>query len=525
MLRFKYKGTPFFIVLFILSMWSLHNNVASQSFLTKDSVVDINDGALIMRNDNLGFYLGGQKIGYSRFTLEEESADDNEKKPGKFYKFNSNVFMTIQAMGFPIQISIKQEGEVNEDLSLRSFRFTYEGSGQNLKMEGEIDGNKINLRTISENEHNDSTIDITPPIYHTELAHLLLARDGLSMGKKKEYPIFDPLTGLGKVTLSVLNQESLKLPNGENFSAYVVDINLENYHTKCWINKLGDLYKQTGELAGIKFTAIKETSKQARNFNYISPEIEPSSGEPIQDLIEASMVPSSVHFNQPANVKEMKIRIDGITAKDIIIDNSYQSLVDQGEDSVTLLVKKLDYSPIINSATPEKPPFTNQDSNLKKYLGNDYLIQSTNPRIRNQALEITETANSRWEAAEQIATWLYKNIEKEIRVTIPSAFEVLNSKKGDCNEHSTLFTALARSIGIPTKIEAGLVFQGKGFYYHAWNEVNIDGTWYPIDATLNRIQMDATHIKLAEGSLKSQSEIAPLIGHLKAEVLNFKEDK
>ena len=91
--------------------------------------------------------------------------------------------------------------------------------------------------------------------------------------------------------------------------------------------------------------------------------------------------------------------------------------------------------------------------------------------------------------------------------------------KGDCNEHSTLFAALARSLGIPAKICAGLVYQDDGFYYHAWNEVFVNGRWYPIDATLNRIEMDAAHVKLTEGSLDAQSDIVKLIGNLKVNVL------
>ena len=81
--------------------------------------------------------------------------------------------------------------------------------------------------------------------------------------------------------------------------------------------------------------------------------------------------------------------------------------------------------------------------------------------------------------------------------------------------------ALARSIGIPTKICAGLVFQDDGFYYHAWNEVFIGGQWYPIDSTLNRIEMDAAHIKLAEGSLEAQTDIVGMIGTLKVEILDL----
>ena len=113
-------------------------------------------------------------------------------------------------------------------------------------------------------------------------------------------------------------------------------------------------------------------------------------------------------------------------------------------------------------------------------------------------------------------------------MTIPSAVEVLDSLSGDCNEHSTLFAALCRAQGIPTKICSGIVYLEGSFGYHAWNEVllpkaDAERIWMPIDTTLGQKTVDATHIKLAEGGLDQQTALAKVIGKLKLEILDYQE--
>ena len=98
-----------------------------------------------------------------------------------------------------------------------------------------------------------------------------------------------------------------------------------------------------------------------------------------------------------------------------------------------------------------------------------------------------------------------------------SALEVLRTKVGDCNEHTALFVALARSLGIPARINVGLAYVRGAFYYHAWPEVYIDegkgrGLWLPVDPTFNQFPSDATHVRLARGGLDKQAAILPMFG-------------
>jgi transglutaminase-like putative cysteine protease len=164
-------------------------------------------------------------------------------------------------------------------------------------------------------------------------------------------------------------------------------------------------------------------------------------------------------------------------------------------------------------------PYSGKD--LNDLLRPTALIQSDDKRIRDQAEKILSGDKDAREAAKKLNEWVYGAIQKKPVVSIPSALEVLSQRVGDCNEHTTLYTALARSAGIPTRMAAGIVYMRDGFYYHAWPEVWL-GQWIAVDPTFNQFPADATHIRFVTGNLDRQSDILKLVGKLKVEVLEYK---
>jgi transglutaminase-like putative cysteine protease len=144
-------------------------------------------------------------------------------------------------------------------------------------------------------------------------------------------------------------------------------------------------------------------------------------------------------------------------------------------------------------------------------------IESDAPEIKAAAERMVAGVSGVRDRAERLTREVNALIDKKPTVSLPSALEVLRTKVGDCNEHTALYVALARSIGIPARINVGLVYLHGAFYYHAWPEVYIDegnnrGTWLPVDPTLNQFPTDATHLRLARGGLDKQAAILPMIG-------------
>ena len=101
---------------------------------------------------------------------------------------------------------------------------------------------------------------------------------------------------------------------------------------------------------------------------------------------------------------------------------------------------------------------------------------------------------------------------------MPSATEVLRTRRGDCNEHAVLVAALARAVGIPARVVAGLVLTEGGLAWHAWNELWVGG-WVSADAVFAEFPVDATHVKLVEGGPERHLELAELVGKLGFSVL------
>jgi transglutaminase-like putative cysteine protease len=170
----------------------------------------------------------------------------------------------------------------------------------------------------------------------------------------------------------------------------------------------------------------------------------------------------------------------------------------------------------LKQAGAQRLPF--KEAHLASYLQATPFLQSDHPSIQALSARIVQGETNALRAALKIKDWVYREIAKEPTVSIPNALEVLRTKKGDCNEHTVLFNALARAAGIPAKTVVGVVYLRGAFYYHAWSEVWL-GAWVSLDSVLNQFPADVTHIKFLEGEIDRQIDILQLIGNLKIEVL------
>jgi transglutaminase-like putative cysteine protease len=147
-------------------------------------------------------------------------------------------------------------------------------------------------------------------------------------------------------------------------------------------------------------------------------------------------------------------------------------------------------------------------------------IQTKNQRITDLAQAEAGAETNDLNRVKVLAEWVFENLEKRPVLGIPDALTTLSTRMGDCNEHAALFAALARNAGIPTRIASGVTFFEGAFYYHAWNEVCLDDSWYSVDTTKNQFPADLSHIKFVEGETDKQVKIAALLGKLKIEIIN-----
>lgn len=152
-------------------------------------------------------------------------------------------------------------------------------------------------------------------------------------------------------------------------------------------------------------------------------------------------------------------------------------------------------------------------------LASEPLLQVNDGAIVALAVRIAGNERDPRVVAERINRWVHDSLAKEITISVPSATQVLRTRRGDCNEHTQLFTALARAAGIPTRIATGLAYVNGKFYYHAWPEIRLRD-WVAVDPTFGQFPADAAHLRFVRGGLTRQGELLRLVGTLRIEVLD-----
>jgi transglutaminase-like putative cysteine protease len=258
------------------------------------------------------------------------------------------------------------------------------------------------------------------------------------------------------------------------------------------------------------FITVRETAERARTLAV--------PGQIRVDLLRAAAVvpemrrtsPPLPRLDNPRDVRRIRMRIDGA-------DLSSPDLQGAGQ------TRNDDVIEITNAAQLAAGP---ADPSAVEYLHPEPLIESDAPEIRAEALLAVQNVVGTRPRVEALTRYVNQLLEKKPTVSLPSAREVLRTKIGDCNEHTALFVAMSRAVGIPARIGVGLTFVHGAFYYHAWPEVYIDegggrGLWLPVDPTLNQFPADTTHLRLARGGLDKQAAILPMIGRLKITVLDI----
>lgn len=158
---------------------------------------------------------------------------------------------------------------------------------------------------------------------------------------------------------------------------------------------------------------------------------------------------------------------------------------------------------------------------LFQYVAGSQSIPLTD-EIREKAREISSGSENAFEAVASISHWVYTNVKYDIAFggELYDSSWVYKNRKGTCDEFSNIFIAMVRSIGIPARYAAGIVYSKGGWDYHAWAEVYLDG-WFPVDPTWNEVGwLDASHIPM--GSFVDGKENLATIGYIAEQKTSIK---
>ncbi len=136
------------------------------------------------------------------------------------------------------------------------------------------------------------------------------------------------------------------------------------------------------------------------------------------------------------------------------------------------------------------------------FLRESELVQVHAPEVERllQRLDQYRGLNDRLAVARHIEDLVLSTLPKfddeavkEDEIIRLSTVQILQRGSGVCQHYANLFAALARGMGIPTRIISGFDLSNAGAGGHAWNEIEVrEGVWLPIDPQIPDLHLVST---------------------------------
>ncbi len=147
---------------------------------------------------------------------------------------------------------------------------------------------------------------------------------------------------------------------------------------------------------------------------------------------------------------------------------------------------------------------------FEQYTKPTETIDSNDMKIIKKASELAEGEDDLFKVSFKLAEWVEKNIKYDLNTLTATASQTaswtLENKNGVCDEMTSLFVAMARSLGIPARFASGISYSNSDLFNdpwqpHGWGEVYFpDVGWVGFDITFGEYgYVDVTHIKLRDG--------------------------
>lgn len=443
----------------------------------------------------MSVYMEGQKIGVA---LSDRVATPTG------WKVQERSFIRLRAFEQDKEITTAFVAETDHDNHLQNFTFYLSAPPMASDVRGRVEGGNLIVDLSTGGETHSQTFPLpegAPEIALTFKARAL--QEGTRVGDSFEMPYFDPATlARQHMTVTVVEKGTATVAQ-EQVDTFTLEANFQGFKTRAVVTRDGKTLKEEGALG---MTLLREPREQALYEGW--------NGRTPADLIALSVVSVKKPIKNPRKVYYLSAQLSG-GGVEALIKDTYADANGEKPGKVSI------YSSIPSEWQPPQLPVVEQ--RFARELGPTPLIQSTDVEIAAAAQSMVGDDLRADLAAHHLVDYLYKNIKKVPTMGIPSAKEVLKVGQGDCNEHTVLYTALARSLGLPTRMVAGIVYSesgygGGGFLYHAWPEVWL-GEWVPVDPTFGQFPADATHIKLVEGDLDKQLALMRVVGNLEIDVL------
>lgn len=459
---------------------------------------DIIPQGVVVKDTWMKLLLKNAPVGYGHTKIE---TDDNNVSAR--YHVENVLLLNLDLMGMKESLNVSTDVRLDVLYHLTSFRMAVLSRHSSTIVFGRRrsgDTFDITVNTGGVQDRRSVRIPDDVVVYSPGMD---LAMSRMKPGESMTTRTLEPLTlHPVPVTIRALPLETITF-RGCRTNVPVFAVEYMGSSSRSWVGGEGTVLRAETLLKDLVVEACEADEAMAAV----------SSRATVGDLLVSLAVRPNIAVADPRHCAFLKLRVSGVPSRASGIVSNRQTLEGQEEGAFLLAVRNARIPP----AGVNFPPVPDE---MKAHLGASPFIQTGNPDIADLAKSLTAGRTNVMDSAIAICNWVYKNIDKDMSPGVPSAVEVLRTRKGDCNEHTYLFVALARAAGIPANVKIGVVYSEtyEAFCYHAWPSVYA-GDWVEMDPTFGQTLVDAAHVALIEGEFAEQFALAQMVGRLNISVL------
>lgn len=457
--------------------------------------------------------MDGNAIGYS-------SARFDTLPDG--YRFEDQTLLEIPALGEVQRASTRSRVDLDEVLTLRNFEFSLSSRIGSFRAQGTLGADSVlDVRIDAGGDQQHSRLEVPRDVLLDAAVPLRLAAAGmLQVGREFTVSVFDPSAmDQRRVAMRVAAADTFIVidsvryePGTRTFTptvydtvpAWRLDQQIAGATVETWVDEDGQVVRATSPLG----FEIERTVFELARTEFDEARSRPGRSAGYGSVIESTAIASNADLTDVEFAPSLSVRLRNVELEGFDLSGGRQQL--RGDTLIITRERALRATYALPYAGGGEPAGE---------LAASPLIQKDDPAIVRTAREVTRGTSDPAEAARLLNDWVYRTLDKQITLSVPSARQVLDAREGDCNEHTVLYVALARAIGLPARTAVGVVHVDGRFYYHAWPEVWLGEEWYAVDPTLGQVPADASHLRFLIGGLARQIELVRLIGRLQLEVV------
>jgi len=445
------------------------------------------------QHDWMEIHLKGKKVGFSETRMSPVGDDQ---------LIEEKMVLALNLMGQPSVMRMATRAVLDKRFALKRFQLTIDSGVVRFRVSGRAEANCIRVEMGEGDRKREHVIPVTGSLTIGAGLPGFFKGRALHVGDEFPFIMFDPSVLSHKNMTIRVTEKTVMTLDGKEYPVFRLETKVWGQTLVFWLNEEGVLLKEEGFMG---LTLVRSDEGRAPLG---------MAGSAGVDLYDTAAIPVNRTLERARDVTYLKLKVTGLE------DTGFNlGVLNEGRQKLTGNMLEI-FQERLPVHDPEKTSKAGMGLRVKPFLLPEINVQSDDGAIVEKAREITGREKDLQVVARNLMDWVYENIEKKPVISVPDALTVLETKVGDCNEHAVLLTALLRASGIPAREAVGIVYTDHRFFYHAWTEAWL-GQWISMDATLNQMPTDATHIKLVHGGLDRQAELMALMGKLRLDIVDY----